>query len=193
MQRAGGRARRPGVAESFDAVVTAELDGLLRYATALCGDRDQAGDIVQEVLARALARWDSVGGADRPEAYLMRMVTNEFLSWRRRWSTRSMVSTETEALERAAGSSGRHGGDHADVLADRDDLERRLARLPRRQQAALVLRFYEGLEYDEAAAVLGCAEGTVRSLCSRGLAALRLDIASDAGFPALPVPRRRTS
>lgn len=189
MQRTGGAARRPGVSESFAAVVTAELDGLLRYATALCGDRDRAGDIVQEVLARALTRWDSIAGADRPEAYLMRMVTNEFLSWRRRWSTRSVVSTEAAALERAAGG----GADHADTLADRDDLERRLGRLPRRQQAALVLRFYEGLDYDEAAAVLGCAEGTVRSLCSRGLAALRLDIASDAGIPALPVARRRTS
>lgn len=171
--------------DSFDAVVTAELDGLLRYAAALCGDRDQAGDIVQEVLARALARWDTVGSADRPEAYLMRMVTNEFLSWRRRWSTRSLVSTDADTLERAAGG----GADHADRLADRDDLERRLARLPRRQQAALVLRFYEGLDYVETAAVLGCAEGTVRSLCSRGLAALRVD----AGSPALPVPRRRTS
>jgi RNA polymerase sigma factor (sigma-70 family) len=169
----------------FDAVVAAELHGLQRYAAALCGNRDQAGDIVQEVLARAFVRWDTIGGVEQPAAYLMRMVTNEFLSWRRRWATRSIVSVDTDTLERAAGGSR----DHGDDLADRDDLERRLARLPRRQQAALVLRFYEGLDNAEAATVLGCAEGTVRSLCSRGLAALRVD----ADAPALPLPRRRTS
>ncbi len=177
--------RRHVVTPSFDAVVADELSGLQRYAAVLCGDRDLAGDIVQEVLARAFTRWDTICRTDKPGAYLMRMVTNEFLSWRRRWSTRSIVAVDSDALERAAGP----GRDHGDDLADRDDLERRLARLPRRQQAALVLRFYEGLDNAETAAVLGCPEGTVRSLCSRGLAALRVD----AGLPALPLARRETS
>jgi RNA polymerase sigma factor (sigma-70 family) len=51
----------------------------------------------------------------------------------------------------------------------------RLARLPRRQRAAVVLRFYVGLSDAEIAAHLGCREGTVRSQISRALAGLRLD------------------
>ncbi|MBE7188209.1 MAG: sigma-70 family RNA polymerase sigma factor [Jatrophihabitans endophyticus] len=164
----------------FEDVVAAEHGGLLRYATALAGDPDQAADMVQEVLTRAYQRWDTIAGTERPAAYLMTMVTNEFLSWRRRWHTRFVAVADDDALARATPATP---GDHGEQLADRDDLERRLARLPRRQQAALVLRFYEGLDHDEAAAVLGCAPGTVRSLCSRGLAALRLD---DAEPPAHP-------
>jgi RNA polymerase sigma-70 factor (sigma-E family) len=171
MQRAAPGARRANVLPRFEDVVAAEANGLIRYATALCGDPEQARDIVQEVLARAFVRWERIGATDRPVAYLMRMVTNQFLSWRRRWATRSIVLVDDAELTRTA-DPARH---HDDVLSDRDELERRLARLPRRQQAALVLRYYEGLDYSEVAAVLGCAVGTARSACSRGLAALRLD------------------
>ncbi len=155
----------------FERVVRDELPALLRYATALCGEPEQARDLVQEVLARAYARWDRIGTADRPAAYLMRMVTNEFVSWRRRWSTRSIIASDAGVFERADPD----GTDHGETLAVREDLEQRLRRLPRRQQAALVLHFLEGLDYAHAAQVLGCAEGTVRSACSRGLATLRLD------------------
>ena len=163
--------RRLDVGQSFERVAAAELPSLLRFATALCGDPEQGRDIVQEVLARAFTRWDRIGTADRPAAYLMRMVTNEFLSWRRLWSTRFVLTIDDDALDQAAGAAP----DHGEGIAERDDLERRIARLPRRQQVALVLRYYQGLEYAEVAAILGCAEGTARSACSRGLAALRLD------------------
>jgi RNA polymerase sigma factor (sigma-70 family) len=171
MQRQAGGARRITVEQRYEPVVRAELPGLLRYATALCGDPELGRDMVQEVLVRAFERWDRIACADKPGAYLMRMVTNEFLSFRRRWSTRSVVLFDDDALERA----GRPAVDHGERIVQRDDLERRLARLPRRQQAALVLRYLEGLDYADAARILGCAEGTVRAACSRGLAALRLE------------------
>jgi len=175
---AGNRRRSVGapVDSSFDTVLTAELPALLRYATALSGDPDQARDIVQDVLARAYPRWSRIADTDRPSAYLMRMVTNEFISWRRRWSTRSITLVDDATLDSVAGSSV----DHSETIARREDLERRLGRLPRKQQAALVLRYFVGLDYAEAAAILGCAEGTVRAACSRGLAALRLDAAEEA-------------
>lgn len=156
---------------TFEQLVTSELPGLLRFSTALCGDPDQGRDLVQEVLVRAFERWDRIELMDRPAAYLMRMTTNEFLSWRRRWSTRSIVNADLDALDRAAEPTA----DHGERIATRDDLERRLAQLSRRQRAALVLRFYAGYDYPESAELLGCAEGTVRSACSRGLATLRLN------------------
>jgi RNA polymerase sigma factor (sigma-70 family) len=66
-----------------------------------------------------------------------------------------------------------------DVLPDvagRDALQRALDRLSYRQRAALVLRFYEDLSERETARALGCAIGTVKSLVSRGLHALREEI-----------------
>jgi RNA polymerase sigma factor (sigma-70 family) len=66
--------------------------------------------------------------------------------------------------------------DHADANADRDQMWMWLGRLPRRQRAALVLRYYEGLSDNEIAEVLGCAVGTVRASISRALATLRVEV-----------------
>ena len=60
--------------------------------------------------------------------------------------------------------------------ADRDQVWLWLARLPRRQRAALVLRYYESLSDVEIAEVLDCAVGTVRSLISRALVTLRAEV-----------------
>ena len=60
--------------------------------------------------------------------------------------------------------------------ADRDALLTELGKLPRRQQAVLVLRYYEGLTDAEIAELLGCSPGTVRGYASRGLAALRVGV-----------------
>ncbi|MER7284090.1 sigma-70 family RNA polymerase sigma factor, partial [Dactylosporangium sp. NPDC000244] len=66
--------------------------------------------------------------------------------------------------------------DSASTMDDRDLLRRALAALPPRQRAAVVLRFYEDLSEHQAAAVLGCSLGTVKSLTSRGLQRLRRDL-----------------
>jgi RNA polymerase sigma factor (sigma-70 family) len=75
--------------------------------------------------------------------------------------------------------------------AERDALLAELARLPRRQRAVLVLRYYEALSDAEIADVLGCAPGTVRGYASRALAALRIDL-SAARQPAVNVVREET-
>ncbi|WP_342341501.1 sigma-70 family RNA polymerase sigma factor [Micromonospora aurantiaca (nom. illeg.)] len=59
---------------------------------------------------------------------------------------------------------------------DRDQVRSWLSRLPRRQRAALVLRYYEDLPDGEIAEILGCAVGTVRSSISRALATLRAEL-----------------
>src|SRR4051794_41864017 len=68
----------------FEEFAAARLPSLLRYAVLLSGDREGARDIVQEVLARALVKWDRIGSVQDPYGYVRRMVTNEFLSLRRR-------------------------------------------------------------------------------------------------------------
>jgi DNA-directed RNA polymerase specialized sigma24 family protein len=69
---------------TFDEFAGTRLPAMLRFATALTGDPDLAKDLVQEVLIRASGRWQKIGQLDRPEAYIRKMVVNEYLSWRRR-------------------------------------------------------------------------------------------------------------
>jgi len=75
---------------TFDEYVDGRLGALLRHATAITCDPHLAQDVVQEVLVRAQARWDHIGQLSRPDAYVRRMVLNEFLSWRRRFSGRAV-------------------------------------------------------------------------------------------------------
>lgn len=154
----------------FDSFARAELPRLLSYAVVLTGDGHLAADVVQEAMVRAHQRWARVQETDRPDLYVKRMVTNEFLSWRRRWQVRKIVATADEALHHHAPNSA----DHAHRLVEQDDMWRRLAELPRRQRAALVLRYYEDLTDLEIAELMQISPSTVRSNISRALATLRL-------------------
>lgn len=155
---------------TFDDFVEERLDPLLRYATVLCYDPHLAKDIVQEVLLRAQQQWPKISAkVDSPAAYVKRMVTNEFLSWRRRASARE-VGTSLRVLDEL----GSPEADQTRLYDEREAMTAKLATLPRRQRAALVLRYYEGCDDATIAAELDCRPGTVRSLISRGLATLRI-------------------
>jgi RNA polymerase sigma factor (sigma-70 family) len=142
------------------------------FAAVLAGERALAEDVVQEALIRAPARWDLIEGLDLPEAYVRKMVVNEYLSWRRR----SWRLVPSGALADAGGLGRDHTVDHAVDHAERDALLAEVGRLPRRQKAVLVLRYYEALTDAEIAEVLGCTPGTVRGYASRALATLRVDL-----------------
>jgi RNA polymerase sigma-70 factor (sigma-E family) len=150
----------------FEEFAAARLPALLRYAILLSGDRHEAHDIVQEVLTRALVKWDRITKIDEPYAYVRRMVTNEFLSLRRR---RVRTVPLEAGREPPAATGPEPGADH--------ELWSLLARLPRQQRAVLVLRYYEDLTDDEIAETLHCRAGTVRGYASRALAVLRIEIA----------------
>lgn len=154
--------------DGYDQFVTERLDRLLRYATAMTCDRYLAQDIVQDVLLRAQQRWARIEAMDAPYLYVKRMVTNEYLSWRRRRAARD-VATSAKTLDALTTPVG----DPAVRHAERDAMRARIAVLPRKQRAALVLRYYEDCTDAEIATVLNCTEGTVRSHISRALQALR--------------------
>jgi RNA polymerase sigma-70 factor (sigma-E family) len=159
----------------FGEYMERQRPALMRFATVLSGQTWLAEDIVSDVLCRTYERWDHIGGLAEPHAYVRRMVLNEFLSWRRRIA-RTMPRADVEP--------DRPSHDGADERAERDAMIRRLARLPRRQRAAVVLRYYLGLPDAAIAEELGCRETTVRSQISRALATLRI-----ADNPALQETR----
>jgi RNA polymerase sigma-70 factor (sigma-E family) len=151
----------------FEELVVSRGAALLRFALMLCGDAQLAEDLVQTVLARAYRRWSSIERTAQPEAYLKKMLVNEHLSWRRRLSSRELptsLTTEVALLDCSA------------AQASRDAAWALLARLPRRQRAVLVLRYYEDLSDEQIADVLGCGISTVRSNASRALATLRTTV-----------------
>jgi RNA polymerase sigma-70 factor (sigma-E family) len=159
---------------TFEEFAAARMPGVLRFAAVLAGDRATAEDLAQEVLIRAYARWDRIGCLDRPELYVRKMMLNEFLSWRRRSSRQ--IPAGGMASEPASIAP-----DHAAEYNEREALLAELGKLPRRQRAVLVLRYYEDRGDSEIADLLGCSPGTVRSHASRALAALRIEMS----------PRRR--
>jgi RNA polymerase sigma-70 factor (sigma-E family) len=160
--------RGAAVPDGFDQFVGERLDRLLRYATAVTCDRYLAQDIVQDVLLRAQRKWSRIGALDAPYLYVQRMVTNEYLSWRRRKAS-SDIASAPHTLE--AHTPAVHDPAHA--YAERDAMRARVATLPRKQRAAIVLRYYEDRTDAEIATVLRCSESTVRSQIARALASLR--------------------
>lgn len=131
---------------------------LRRFAFLLCGDWDEAEDLVQVALARCSRRWHDV---EEPHAYVRTAVVRASSSWRRR-RLREGVAVPLSDWAAPAGNS-----DARLVLLAA------LRALPLVQRQVLVLRYYEGLSEREIAAVLDVAPGTVKSRCARGLATLR--------------------
>lgn len=151
----------------FDDWVAARGPGLFRFAYVLTGNAADAEDVVQDALSRALGAWGRIQAADDPDAYVRRMVVNAHTSWWRRFRRRESPVAEV----RLDGVS--------DPAAYDDRLWQACRRLPEAQRTAVVLRFYEDMEYAAIAALTGVREGSVRSRVSRGLATLRQELGED--------------
>lgn len=157
-------AGRPSGRISFDGFVLGRTDRLLRTAYLLTRDHALAEDLLQTALTRAWTAWHRID--TDPEPYVRKILVNTYATWwRRKWTG----ERPTEVLPETAGAN------EIDSHAERRDLWAALGRLPRRQRAAVVLRYYEGLSEAETAEVLGCTVGTVKSSTSRALAKLRID------------------
>lgn len=152
----------PARESEFGEFVAARRDVLLRTAYLVCGDWHRAEDGVQASLIKLYRAWPRVRG-ETAEAYarkvLIRTVIDE---GRKGWFRR----------ERAYAAPPREPSipatDESRVVA-----LSALAKLPARQRATLVLRFWEDLSVEETAQVLRCSAGTVKSQTSRGLQTLR--------------------
>ena len=158
---------------TFEDFASSRLPALVRFAAVMTHDRGIAEDVCQEVVIRVQRDWARISVLDHPEAYVRRMVVNEYLSWRRKWAR--VIPFATVGTDRSV-------GDHADTVTDRSALMARIGRLPPQQRTVLVLRYYEDLPDSEIAAVLGCSESTVRGYAMRALRTLRVDLDELADF-----------
>jgi RNA polymerase sigma-70 factor (sigma-E family) len=166
---------------NFEAFLDAELPTLSRYARALTGDAQSAHDVLADALVQAHIHWRRVESAQRPLAYVRRMITNRFLMEQRSWNHRSMRATDPAKLpERGYVESNR--------VEDRSQLEALLRELPRPQRAAIVLRYYLDLSDADIAAELGCSMSAVRTFVSRGLKVMRVTVSSNDVPAPEPTP-----
>ena len=145
----------------FDEFYRATARRVLRYVFGMTGDLHLAQDITQEAYARAWRRWSAVSGYDSPESWI-RLVANRLAtdSWRRRAANRR--------YEAAAGPPAPvpPPSETTVVLLDA------LRRLPKRQRQVMCLHYLLDLPVAEIALEIGIAEGTVKSMLSRGRSSL---------------------
>ena len=164
------RSRRSG------RVVTAE-DDLAKFCEAMLprlrgvlwvrlGDAAVAEELAQEAMMRVCANWAQVSSMAAPEQWAYRVAFNLANSWfRRRFAQRRAY----RRVDRPTVAPSDVGAE----LGERDAVRAAVRGLPSRQREVVALRFFEDLSVDDAAAVMGCAPGTVKSLTNRAVATLR--------------------
>ncbi|GAB3399343.1 SigE family RNA polymerase sigma factor [Flindersiella endophytica] len=155
--------------EEFTAFAAARQQALGRMAFLLTGEHHAAEDLVQIALAKAYLAWDRIRAKDATEAYVRRIIVNEYTSWwRRTWRRREQVTDELP--ERPACD---------DDYGERDEIWQAIRRLSPKQRAVIVLRYYEDLTEVETANVLDVTVGTVKSQTSRAFTRLRADLSAN--------------
>ena len=148
--------------ELYREFVTSRLEPLRRTAYLLCRDMYLADDLVSITFTKLYRHWRRARDADNLDAYVRGMLTNTWLTERRRpWHRESSVEELPEV------------GVADSPPADRAELLRLLQALPPRQRAVVVLRHYCDLSVTQTAETLGISEGAVKSQSARGLTALR--------------------
>ncbi|MDH4982008.1 sigma-70 family RNA polymerase sigma factor [Hyphomicrobium sp. D-2] len=138
----------------------AAIPNMRAFAISLCGNRDRADDLVQEALVKAWNHLDSFQEGTNLKAWLFTILRNAYFSELRK-TKREIADSEGYHAAKLSAPPEQQG--HLDLL----DLNNALTKLPADQREALILVGAEGFSYEDAAAVAGCAVGTVKSRVNR--------------------------
>ena len=151
--------------EEFANFVRSHSGDLQRMAWLLTGDWSSSQDLVQSSLTKTWQRWQSIRRRDAPEAYVRQVMLRTFLAWRRRrWVGEVALGWLPEEAD---------GGDVANDVVQHEAVVAALRRLPRKQRAVIVLRYFADLSERTTAEALRCSVGTVKSQSARALTTLR--------------------
>jgi len=137
----------------FHRLIEQQIPRLRRYAPALTHNREQADDLVQDTLARALVKEDFWQPGTDLRAWLFTVMHNQHVNIVRR-NTRESAGMDIEGVSATLSAT-------TDPSASR--LERALAQLPAERREVILLVALEGMSYGESAEILGVPIGTVRS------------------------------
>lgn len=158
--------------ERFQAFATRTNGSLTRLAYLLSGDQHLANDLVQTCLIRLYQVWPKVREKDAADAYARKVLLRCWLNERRRpWR-------RVEARDGYVPDTPLPESDLARAVHLKEVVRVALAKLPPRQRATVVLRYWSQHSVTETATILRCSEGNVKSQSARGLAALRAALAA---------------
>jgi RNA polymerase sigma-70 factor (sigma-E family) len=161
-----GLARRDRAAaqdEEFTAFVAAAAPRLRRIAYLMCGDWHLAQDLTQTALARMYASWGRIWRTANLEAYSRRVLMNAVFDQKRRRSSGEVVLAELPDSAQPPPAAELHV-----------TLMRALATLPVRDQAIVVLRYWEDQSVETVAEILGVSISVVKTQSARALTKLRV-------------------
>ena len=153
----------------FTAYVRTKGPTLLRTARSLTPNPADAEDLLQTALTKTYLAWDRIDDHRAVDGYVRRTLVNTRTS---QWRKRKVVEFSTDELPEPPVSAE---PDLTEQQAQRDALLRAISRLPPRQRAMVVLRYYEDMSEAQTAEALGVSVGTVKSAVSRALGKLRDD------------------
>jgi len=155
---------------SFASYVRARQPVLLRTARSLTANPSDAEDLLQTALTKTYVAWERIEDHRALDGYVRRALLNTRTSqWRKRKVDEFVCEELPEPEPLPAGA------DPAEHQALHDAMWRAIQKLPARQRAMVVLRYYEDLSEVQTAEVLGVSVGTVKSAVSRALGKLRED------------------
>ncbi|KAB2973631.1 SigE family RNA polymerase sigma factor [Streptomyces sp. SS1-1] len=161
----------PSTYPSFSSYVRARQPVLLRTARSLTANPSDAEDLLQTALTKTYVAWERIEDHRALDGYVRRALLNTRTS---QWRKRKVDEFACDELPEPEPLPG-HADDPAERQALRDAMWRAIMRLPARQRAMVVLRYYEDLSEVQTAEVLGVSVGTVKSAVSRALGKLRED------------------
>ena len=154
-----------------------ELIPYLRaFARSLCRDKHEADDLTQDTLTRAWQAQTSYQPGTNMRAWLLKILRNSYYSGRRRARRQSVWNEET--AERLLVADGAQS-----ASLDLSELHRAMSMLPDEQREALILVGAGGVAYEEAAAICGCALGTIKSRVARGRRAVLASLNGSGSAP----------
>jgi RNA polymerase sigma-70 factor, ECF subfamily len=185
-----------GDTDSFNQLIKRWEKPIYALAYRTIGREDDARDVVQETFLRAFRGLGGFKGQAKFSSWLYRIALNLCRDWMRR-ERRTPVVAAPDGVDLIELAGEGEGAVRADDLVVRKDLSRAVAAamraLPEEQRAAIVLKEYHGLTFQEIADLLGCPLSTVKTRLYQGMTVLRreLDRSGVRPFPSgtgLPRP-----
>lgn len=158
--------------QEFAEYFAAKRDSVRRTAYMLCGDWHKADDLAQTAFVALHRRWRKIRDRSATDAYVRKTLVRASIDESRRpWRRERNV----EVLPEPATAGTRFD----QQVVDREDLLAALRKVPPKQRAVLVLRYFEGMDVSGVAKALSCSEGNVKSQTARGLTKLREVLGGD--------------
>lgn len=160
----------------FDALVGAHSAAIYGYLWRLLRDCDDAEDALQDTFLRAYRGQGRLDGHTNPRAWLYRIATNVA---RTRLKQRGREALRTVALDPELAAAGHGPAEQASHNALLAAVAAAVDALPHHQRAALILRQYQGLDYDQVAAILECSPESARASVYQGMKKLRMEVGGE--------------